>query len=132
MESNSQFRTQKSSWYITLFHYWFFSLSWPLLRSECTNFREFWPVLSDVPTHHFGERSAVKISTFFTLIISLFCAFSELLSLSFLRSSLNLGFLPCPPPPSYIGPWPGRKRNPYWTKYNLTEIMELSEECVIC
>ena len=39
-------------------------------------FREFWPVLSDVPTHHFGERSAVKISTFFTLIISLFlCIF---------------------------------------------------------
>ena len=53
-----------------------FFLSWPLSRSECTNFREFWPVLSDVPTHHFGERSAVKISTFFTLIISLFlCIF---------------------------------------------------------
>ena len=51
-------------------------LSWPLLRRECTNFREFWPVLSDVPTNHFGERSAVKISTFFTLIISLFlCIF---------------------------------------------------------
>ena len=35
-----------------------FSLSWPLLRRKCTNFREFWPVLSDVPTHHFGEKSA--------------------------------------------------------------------------
>ena len=49
-----------------------FFLSWPLLRSQCTNFREFWPVLSHVPTHDFGERSAVKISTFFTLIMSLF------------------------------------------------------------
>ena len=53
-----------------------FFLSWPLLKRECTNFREFWPVLSDVPSHHFGERSAVKIRTFFTLIISLFlCIF---------------------------------------------------------
>ena len=41
-----------------------FFLSWPLIRKECTNFRELWPVLSDVPTHHFGERSAVKVSTF--------------------------------------------------------------------
>ena len=65
---------------IVLIHYiislLIFFLSWRLLRRECTNFREFWPVLSDVPTHHFGERSAVKIITFFTLIISLFlCIF---------------------------------------------------------
>ena len=47
-----------------------FSLSWPLLRRKCTNFREFWPVLSEVPTHHVGEKSACyQIFRGFALII---------------------------------------------------------------
>ena len=49
--------------------------AFPFLRGECTNFREFWPVQSDVPTDQFGERSAGKISTFFTQIMSLFFYF---------------------------------------------------------
>ena len=44
--------------------------------------------------------------------------------------NLNLGFLPFPN--WIIGPWPGRNRNQNWTKCNLTEIMELSGECVTC
>ena len=76
--SRKQFTSSNTK--IVLIHYiislLIFFLSWPLLRRECTNFREFWPVLSDVPTQHFGERSAVKISTFSTLIISHFlCIF---------------------------------------------------------
>ena len=47
-----------------------FFLSWPLLRRGYKNFRELWPVLSDVPTHHFGEKSACyPIFRGFALII---------------------------------------------------------------